>query len=118
MYAILRSDLDMNSGKAASQAGHAFLDSFLTAPPDIQHRYCSDDEDNGTKIVLSAGAESDLSDIFFHAKKANFPCAMVVEQNHVMPPHFDGSPIVTAIGLGPLRRSEAKALTRGFHLLK
>jgi hypothetical protein len=39
MYAIVRSDLVMTAGKAASQAGHAFLDSFLTAPPDLTKAY-------------------------------------------------------------------------------
>lgn len=105
----------MNSGKAAAQAGHAFLDSFLTAPTDATSAYLAD---GGTKIVLTVPDERALCEIFYKAKKSKLPCAMVVEENHIMPPHFDGSPIVTAIGIGPMRRSEAKCITKGLPLLK
>lgn len=115
MYAIVRTDLDMNHGKAASQAGHAFLDSFLTAPPDLKDAYIAD---GGTKIVLCVPGEEELCDVFFRAKQAKLPCAMVIEQDHIMPPHFDGSPLPTAIGIGPILRSQAKSLTKGLPLLK
>jgi len=105
----------MTSGKAASQAGHAFLDSFLTAPPENTAAYL---EDGGTKIVLTVPGERELCDLFHRAKLAKLPCAMVIEENHVMPPHFDGSQIVTAIGIGPLPRNEAKSITKGLPLLK
>jgi peptidyl-tRNA hydrolase len=115
MYAILRADLQMTSGKASSQAGHAFLDSYVVAPLENQLAYA---EDGGTKIVLQVQNERELSDLFFRAKKAKLPCAMVIEQDHVMPPHFDGSPVPTAIGIGPLPRSQAKQITRGLPLLR
>jgi len=105
----------MNRGKAASQAGHAFLDSFIIAPPDIAKAYLSE---GGTKIVLSAPDEKSLCDIYYKAKMAKLPCAMVIEQDHIMPPSFDGKPIVTAIGIGPLKRSDAKKLTRDLRLMK
>jgi peptidyl-tRNA hydrolase len=31
LYAIVRGDLNMNAGKIASQAGHAYLGAFLKA---------------------------------------------------------------------------------------
>jgi peptidyl-tRNA hydrolase, PTH2 family len=105
----------MTSGKAASQAGHAFLDSFLTASPDNVKAYL---DDGGTKIVLTVPGERELCDLFHKAKQARLPCAMVIEENHFMPPHFDGSPIPTAIGIGPLPRSEARRITKGLPLLK
>ena len=33
MYAVLRGDLGMDTGKACSQAGHAYLGAYLNAPP-------------------------------------------------------------------------------------
>jgi peptidyl-tRNA hydrolase len=105
----------MTKGKAASQAGHAFLDSFLTASKDQTQAYLAD---GGTKIVLSIAGERELCDLFYKAKVADLPCAMVVEENHIMPPSFDGSPIVTAVGIGPVERSKAKALTRGLRLMR
>ncbi len=115
MYAVVRADLTMTAGKAASQAGHAFLDSFLTAPPDLTKAYL---DDGGTKIVLSVPDEQALCDLFHKAKMAKLPCAMVIESQHVMPPSFDGSPIPTAIGIGPIERSKARALTKGLPLMK
>ena len=115
MYAIVRTDLQMTTGKAASQASHAFLDSFLTAPPDLTKAYLAD---GGTKIVLSVPGERELCDLLHKAKMAKLPCAMVIEQDHVMPPHFDGSPIPTAVGIGPILRSQARKITKGLPLLK
>ncbi len=105
----------MTAGKAASQAGHAFLDSFIIAPPEIAKAYLSD---GGTKIVLSVPDERALCDLYHRARLAKLPCAMVVESNHVMPPSFDGSPVVTATGIGPVLRSQAKPITKGLRLMK
>jgi peptidyl-tRNA hydrolase len=104
----------MTTGKAASQAGHAFLDSYLTAPPDIIQAYLAD---GGTKVVLRVANERELCDIYYKAKMLKLPCAMVVESEHVMPPVFDGSPIVTAVGIGPVEKSAAKQLLGGLKLL-
>lgn len=114
MYALLRRDLQMPHGKAASQAGHAFLDSFLQAPTDNQKAYLAE---GGTKIVLSVGDERALCDLFHQVKMAGVPCAMVIEQNHVLPPHFDGSPVATAVGIGPVERSKIRQLTREYPLM-
>lgn len=105
----------MTAGKAASQAGHAFLDAFDTATSEQQAAYR---RDGGTKIVLTAPDERALCDLFHKAKLAKLPCAMVIEQDHVMPPCFDGSPVPTAVGIGPMRRSEARAITKGLPLMK
>lgn len=105
----------MTKGKAASQAGHAFLDSFLKANPDIIKSYLAS---GGTKIVLSARSERELCDLYHQARMAKLPCAMVVEEHHVMPPDFDGSPVVTAIGIGPVDREQAKPITRRLSLMR
>jgi peptidyl-tRNA hydrolase len=105
----------MTSGKAASQAGHAFLDSFLTAPSELTQAYLAD---GGTKIVLTVPDERALCDVYHAARMAKLPCAMVIEQDHVMLPSFDGSPIVTAVGIGPVSRAAARAITKGLPLMK
>lgn len=104
----------MTAGKAASQAGHAFLDSFILAEPEHARAYLAH---GGTKVVLSVPDEAALRALFMRARAAKLPCAMVVEQGHVMPPHFDGAPIVTAIGIGPCRRGDARSITRGLKLM-
>jgi peptidyl-tRNA hydrolase len=104
----------MTAGKAASQAGHAFLDSFVIAPPEIARAYLAD---GGTKIVLTVPDEQALCDLYHKARMAKLPCAMVVESNHIMPPSFDGSPIVTAIGIGPVAKAQAREITKGLRLM-
>jgi hypothetical protein len=44
------------------------------------------------------------------------PCVLVVESAHVHPLDFDGSPIVVALGLGPVAKSAARSITRGLKL--
>lgn len=105
----------MTKGKAASQAGHAFLDSLLTAHPDITKAYLAA---GGTKIVLSVASERALCDLYYQARMAKIPCAMVVESEHVMPPSFDGSPIITAVGIGPVERSAARPITGKLQLMR
>lgn len=104
----------MTAGKAASQAGHAFLDSFLKASTEQVGAYLSD---GGTKVVLAVPDEQSLCDVYYRARMAGLPCAMVVESEHVMPPSFDGSPVVTAVGIGPCAKAEARAVTRGLKLM-
>jgi PTH2 family peptidyl-tRNA hydrolase len=104
----------MTAGKAASQAGHAFLDAFIKAPSNLTQAYLAD---GGTKIVLSVSGEKELCDVYYRARMANLPCAMVIESEHVMPPSFDGSPIVTAVGIGPVPKEEARAITKGLRLM-
>ena len=104
----------MTPGKAASQAGHAFQDSFLQSSPDLTRAYIAE---GGTKIVLTVEDERELCDVYYRARLAGLPCAMVVESEHVMPPMFDGSPIVTAVGIGPIERAKAKPITRKLRLM-
>jgi len=105
----------MTSGKAASQAGHAFLASFLKASPAASKAYV--DDDGGTKVVLAVSDEPSLWQLYKKASDAGLPCALHVESGHVMPPMFDGSPIVTAIGIGPAERNVIKPIVKGLKLL-
>lgn len=106
----------MTPGKAAAQAGHAFLDAYLTAPPEIQSQYREDR--HGTKIVLGCRDAEALHRIYNEAFRLGFPCALVIERDHIMPPDFDGSPIVTAVGIGPIYREKARFLTKKLHLFQ
>lgn len=102
LYAIVRSDLEMPAGKLAAQAGHAFLESFLVADEETAKEYRADGV--GTKITLQARSLDDLLWAQYHCERRGIPCALIVDEGHVMPPHFDGSPVVTALGIGPIRR--------------
>ena|ERR1700744_5149608 len=105
----------MSPGKAASQAGHAFLDAYLDAPLALATAYRADGM--GTKVVLSAPNEAVIRAIHDRAQQLHIPSALIIDSGHVMPPHFDGNPVVTAVGLGPATRDEVETLTGELNLL-
>lgn len=117
LYAIVRGDLDMPVGKFASQAGHAYLDAFLASQkqnPDIASEYCGNQ--HGTKVCLVAKNSYDIDRALDQAKDAGIPHALIIDQGHILPPHFDGNPIVTALGIGPATRDQIQHITKRFRL--
>jgi len=107
MYAIARTELDMSPGKLAAQCGHAFVDAYGRSPPDRKALYQSDG--HGTKVVLS-GTLQGLLEIEEQCIIRNIPCIRIIDSGHVLPPHFTGEPIITALGIGPSYRHEVKFL--------
>lgn len=97
LYSIVRKDLEMPPGKMAAQAGHAFLEAFLASPPQEAKRYRQDSI--GTKIVLE-GTLFDILDAKDRCEELDIPCVLIEDSGHVLPPHFDGTPIITALGVG------------------
>lgn len=119
MYAIMRGDLKMSPGKLASQAGHAFVDAYdacLQRSPHRAREYIADG--HGTKVVLSADTAEKILEIYDAVKVLGIPCALIVDSGHIMPPYFDGNPIVTAVGIGPVRRDEIQQITNQFDLVR
>ena len=118
LYAIVRGDLHMPPGKLASQAGHAFLDSYLQAlerRPEAALRYR--ETGHGTKVALVAPSLEEILQARAEAERIGLPWALIVDSGHLLPPDFDGSPIVTALGIGPARRSEVRHITKRFALV-
>jgi peptidyl-tRNA hydrolase len=109
----------MTNGKLASQAGHAFLDCFtecIKRDPDRADDYKRDSM--GTKVVLGAKNDQQLLQAYEQAKQKGLPCALIIDSGHIMLPHFDGSPIITALGIGPAYRDEIHEITKRFQLVK
>jgi PTH2 family peptidyl-tRNA hydrolase len=114
----------MTPGKMAAQAGHAFvealrasgshLDGATTEASDYQ-RYVADPP--GTKVVLEAPDEIALLRLHDEAQQRGIPSALIFDSGHVLPPHFDGSSILTAVGFGPIPRGKARPITRRFALV-
>jgi PTH2 family peptidyl-tRNA hydrolase len=90
----------MPPGKLAAQAGHAFLQAFVRAPPLLQAQYHADGI--GTKVVLLAPDDATLLRLHSIADAAGLPTALIVDSGHVLLPHFTGAPVVTALGVGPV----------------
>lgn len=107
----------MSPGKAAAQAGHAFLDAFLSClelDPGRAAAYA--DVRPSTKITLAAPGLDVLEHLSDRLRLAGLPSALIVDSGHVELPDFDGSPIVTALGVGPLTRAEGRRLLSRFPL--
>ena len=123
LYAIVRTDLHMPPGKLAAQAGHAFVEALKEAQENWDtptepylplREYLA--ETPGTKIVLAAPSERHLLDLHDYARKF-LPTALVVDSGHVMPPHFTGDEIVTALGIGPCTKAQITLFTKNLRLL-
>lgn len=102
----------------AAQAGHAFLEAFLTAQkacPASAALYAADPP--GTKVVLRGRNLSDLQRAQYECEQRGIPTALITDQGHILPPHFDGSPVITALGFGPATREEVGRLTRRYALV-
>jgi peptidyl-tRNA hydrolase len=111
LYAVLRSDISMSRGKAIAQAGHAYLETYLDATqraPEIAAAYAA--LAPGTKIALDGGDPTSLQSIYDACRDMGIPCRMVIDRDHIELPHFDGSPILTALGVGPIDRTSARRL--------
>lgn len=102
----------MPPGKMAAQAGHAFLQAYLASESTDAQAYNGDGI--GTKITLEASLE-DILETQHKLVQAGVPCVLIEDSGHVLPPHFDGSPIVTALGVG--LNPNAPNLLRKFKLL-
>lgn len=119
LYAIVRKDIHMPPGKLSAQAGHAYTDALATALKDDPTRFNNyrDDTKGGSKVTMKSKNESQLIKAYNLAKEAGLPCSIVVDREHVLPPDFDGSPIITALGIGPCTQAEAKSITKRFNCL-
>lgn len=107
----------MPPGKLAAQAGHAYTDALfacLDRFPELAERYRARDN-AGSKACLKAKNEAALDRLAEACSDAGVPFAVVVDFGHVMPPHFDGSPVKTAVGIGPIPRGRARALVKRFN---
>jgi PTH2 family peptidyl-tRNA hydrolase len=116
-YAIIRRDLDMPPGKLSAQAGHAYTDSLDDAEaidPERVSAYRNAGK-GGSKVTLKARNVNQILKAYKAALEAGLPCALIVDQHHVLPPHFDGKPIITALGIGPCTRDECRHITKKFN---
>ncbi len=110
----------MPPGKAASQACHAAKNCAILAAhtdPSLLCLYQGPDF-LGTQIVLIAKGASDLLRAHEQAKNCGLITSLIIDRDHVLPPHFDGNPIITALGIGPCSKDQAHKITKRFALLK
>jgi peptidyl-tRNA hydrolase len=104
----------MPPGKLAAQAGHAYTDCLFEAMdriPNAVDRYRRNGH-GGSKVTLKAKNLASLQRAEREARGLGLITALVVDRDHVLPPHFDGSPIVTALGIGPVTKDAAREVVK------
>jgi len=116
-YAIVRGDLEMPAGKLSAQSGHAYTDVLACASPERVKNYRQSDL-GGSKVTLRAKNLHHLMRAYIELSAAGIPVAPVVDCEHVFPPHFDGSPVITALGVGPCKKSEVHHILKRFNTVK
>lgn len=95
----------MNPGKAAAQAGHAFVEALLACQQQNLTRYRDYRELGlGTKICLRAKTLADLEAIQAECRRRQIPAKLITDSGCVN--FFAGRPTVTALGVGPAKKSE------------
>ena len=110
----------MDVGKAAAQACHAArlsLLRFLQNQPDRAAEFLTANS-AGSMVVLDAPTLADLDHVAVLASRHELPWALFVDSGHILPPHFDGSPIPTALAIGPADKRRIKPLVRRYACLK
>ncbi|MFZ3584467.1 peptidyl-tRNA hydrolase [Loktanella sp. DJP18] len=111
LYAVLRSDIQISSGKAIAQCGHAYVQTFIAALADRDPRSEAYARlTPGTKITLDGGSLTNLIALRDKMVSRGIPHALITDRDHLELPDFDGSPTVTALGIGPITRSDARRL--------
>lgn len=106
----------MNSGKVASQAGHAFLDAYLQAlalDPNLCLEY--KDKHHGIKVCLAVDSLDKLLSAEEKAKQLNLPCALIHDLGYTC---FEGQETITALGIGPVRKDQIKSIIGSLPLFK
>jgi len=102
----------MTTGKIASQASHAALNSFLTASKEVQKEY-QGEENIGTKVCLNANVGK-MVEAYNLATQAGLPCALITDSG---PGSGFDTPTLTAVGIGPCTKAQVPFLKK-FQLMK
>jgi PTH2 family peptidyl-tRNA hydrolase len=109
----------MTAGKSCAQAAHAArlsLLRFLEKHPERGREFLAMNS-VGSIVVLDAPDLPCLQKMAIQAAAKRLPWAMFVDSGHVLPPSFDGSPVVTALAIGPALRSDIQPITRHLRCL-
>ncbi|MBT28161.1 MAG: hypothetical protein CMO01_00770 [Thalassobius sp.] len=108
----------MSPGKARAQLGHAFTDTLLDAlDADAPGAAAYAALRPGTKICLDGGSGDHLRRIAMRLDALGIPKTLIIDRDHVELPDFDGSPTLTALGVGPVSRDRVPGFLRNLKLL-
>jgi len=109
----------MTPGKLSAQSGHAYESTILNA---IESNPVSVNDykvnQGGSKVTLEAKNQNQLLRAYNECIGSGIPCSIVIDSQHIMIPHFTGEPVITALGIGPCTKAEAKHITKRYNCVK
>jgi PTH2 family peptidyl-tRNA hydrolase len=120
---VMRKDLGMRKGKMIAQGAHASMKVLLDAGVfDEQKRFTLEPwpalaswlGGRFAKVCVSVDSEAELDAIVEGARKANIPCALIVDSGKT---EFHGVPTKTCCAVGPAWTDEVDAITGALTLL-
>ena len=110
IYLVVRKDLKMGVGKIAAQCGHAVEFLSLKCSKEIMQEYVTSGH---TKVVLKVPDEKDFSTLVEQCINYKVPFEVVVDAGRTqIAPNS-----ATVVGIGPIRKMDAKTLVGGLKLL-
>jgi PTH2 family peptidyl-tRNA hydrolase len=110
----------MSAGKSTAQACHAArlsLLKFLQKYPERASEFINLNS-VGTIVILDAPNLLALQKMAAKAALLGLPWSLFVDSGHVHPPSFDGSPIPTALAIGPALQEQIRPITHNLRCLK
>lgn len=115
IYTIYRGDLIMPPEKVSAQLCHAAGNCMTRIDENLLKSYRG--TGNGTKVVMRAKNLNHLLRGYHEALKAGLVCSLIIDRGHVLLPDFDGNPVITALGIGPIHRPVVEKITKRFTMV-
>jgi PTH2 family peptidyl-tRNA hydrolase len=111
---IIRTDINMTSGKRCTQAAHASLTAYIDYAlkfPEIENLWYKKSQ---TKITCKIKSLEELISIYEAAKNQNLPCALITDEGRTC---FRGEKTITAAAIGPWHAVNIDLITDHLALL-
>jgi len=109
----------MDAGKIAAQAGHAFLDAALLSIDQRPEQWADYKTNHGIKVVMKSKSLAHLELAYADAIAAGIPAVLVTDLGYFgVSEDLAGKATITALGIGPAKKSEVKQVLKRFQILK
>jgi peptidyl-tRNA hydrolase len=109
----------MSTGKIGAQAGHAFLDAALLSIQERPAIWADYKQNHGIKVLMRTRSLAHLERAYEEARANGIPAVLVTDLGYFgVAEGLEGKATITALGLGPARRSEINGILKRFQVWK
>ena len=102
------------------QAAHASKNVALIAQQTNPHllRLYQGPKFLGTQVILKAKNIFAIMRAKQEAENLGLITSLIIDEDHILLPLFDGSPTITALGIGPCTKEQSHLITKRFELIR